>query len=108
MPPPGGQVVVCYEMGPVAVDAGAVTSAAVVSDGAAPTAGVTFELSPAGTSRWNAMARTAGVGAQVAIVVDGAIVGAPTLQTTDFPGKGVVTGLDPAAAQRLAGRLNRG
>lgn len=65
-----------------------------------------FALTPARVARWNAMAR-GGRRCQVARwpsgqVVDGAVTSAPRLESTGFAGRGVLTGLDGAAAQRLA------
>lgn len=103
----GGQAVHCYELGVAAVDAGDVSSAAVVANSVTGAAQVTFQLSPDGTARFNAMAQAVGRGGQAAIVVDRVVVSAPRLDTTEFPGSGVVTGLDAATAQELATRLNR-
>ena len=97
----------CFELGPAGVDAGDVASAEVVTSRATGTDEVTFTLSPAGTMRFNAMARAVGLGGQAAMVVDGVVVSAPRIQVLEFSGSGVVTGLDAAAAQRLAKRLNR-
>lgn len=69
---------------------------------------VQFQLSPDGTARFNTMAQAAGRGADLAMVVDGVVASAPRLETTDFPGQGVATGLGANAAQALAKRrLNR-
>ncbi len=94
------EVVRCYQLGPAQVDAHDVASAAVVPQG------VEFTLSPEGAERFSAMARAVGRGGQAAIVVDGVVTSAPRFETTDYPGKGVVTGLDSGAAPRLANRLN--
>ena len=64
---------------------------------------VQFELTAAGIKRWNALARTVGVGGQLTIVVDGAIKSAPRMEVTDFQGRGVVTGLDLAGGAQPAG-----
>lgn len=102
-----GQVVHCFVVGGAQVDAGDVESAAVVIEPATSTPAVTFRLSSKGTDRFNAMARTIGVGGQAAIVVDGVVVSAPRLDATDFPGTGVVAGLHNDAAAGLVKRLNR-
>ncbi|MDQ2827073.1 MAG: hypothetical protein M3Y04_08965, partial [Actinomycetota bacterium] len=102
-----GQVVHCFEVGGAQVDADDVESAAVVIQPATNTQAVTFRFSSKGTERLNAMARTIGVGGQAAIVVDGVVVSAPRLDTTDFPGTGVVAGLNNDDAAALVKRLNR-
>lgn len=96
----------CFELGPAGVDAGDVASAAIVTDPRTAAEAVQFGLSPQGTERFNALAGTVGVGAEVAIVVDGLVVNAVRIETTQFPGKGVVTGLDTEQAHRLVERLN--
>ena len=101
-----GQALRCIEVGPVAVDASDVASAAVVATGPG-TEAVQFDLSPKGTERFNALARSVGLGGRAAIVVDGVVVSAPRFETTEFAGQGHVTGLDAASADRLARRLNR-
>ena len=101
-----GQALRCIEVGPAAVDASDVASAAVVATGPG-TEAVQFELSPKGTERFNALARSVGLGGRAAIVVDGVVVSAPRFETTEFAGEGHVTGLDAASADRLARRLNR-
>lgn len=101
------QAVRCYELGASAVDAADVTSAAVVANPATGVDEVTFQLSPDGTGRFNAMAQAVGRGGQAAIVVDKVVVSAPRFDTTDFPGTGVITGLDTATSHQLATRLNR-
>lgn len=99
-------VTACYALGPTALDAHDVNSAVVRPNTATQTVEVEVELTAAGVERFNALARAVGVGGQAAVLVDGAIVSVPRLDTTDFPGKAVITGLDLAAAQRLASRLN--
>jgi preprotein translocase subunit SecD len=101
-----GQAIHCFEVGRAQVDASDVESATVVTDRATNTHAVEFDLSPNGANRFNAMARMVGMGGQAAIVVDGIVVSAPRFQTTEFSGKGVVTGLDVDEAGRLAKRLN--
>ena len=103
-----GLAVGCFEVGPAEVDASDVKSAAVVTDRATNLPAVEFSLSSTGTDRFNSMARMVGVGGQAAFVVDGVVVSAPHFDTTDFPGNGVVTGLDGAQAAQLVKRLNRG
>lgn len=101
----GGAAVACYEVGPVAVDAHDVASATARTD---PTNGgwfVQFTLTREGTARFNAAAAALGVGHQLAVVVDGAVVNAPQLDTVNFPGAGRITGFDASGAQALADRL---
>lgn len=102
-----GQQVACFELGPAGVKASDVKSAAVGTDPSTNAPIVQFQLSVPGIDRFNALARTVGVGGQAAFVVDGAVVSTPRFDTTDFPGSGVVTGLTPDAAAWLAQRLNR-
>jgi len=102
-----GRPVHCYQLGPSQVDAADVVSATVVPGGTPGTSSVTYDLSPDGTQQFNALARSLGVGGQLATVVDGTVVNAVKLETTDFPGRGIVSGLAPDAANRLATRLNR-
>ena len=101
-----GQAVRCYELGPAEVDAEDVISAAVVAS-LTGTEEVTFELSPEGIGRFNALARNVGLGGRAAIVVDGAVVSAPILQVTEFSGRGVVAGLTADEARHLVVRLER-
>jgi preprotein translocase subunit SecD len=102
-----GQAVHCFEVGAAQVDAGDVESAALVNDGATSTPAVEFSLSSTGTDRFNAMARMVGLGGQAAFVVDGVVVSAPRFDTTNFPGRGVVSGLTNDEAGQLVKRLNR-
>lgn len=102
-----GQAIHCFEVGAAQVDASDVQSATLVTDPATKTPAVEFSLSPRGIDRFNAMARMVGTGGQAAIVLDGRIVSAPRLDTTDFPGTGVVTGLNNDEASQLTQRLNR-
>ncbi|MDQ4069178.1 MAG: protein translocase subunit SecD [Actinomycetota bacterium] len=60
-----------------------------------PTTGqweVEFTLTGEGTRQWNEMAVKVGAGNQIAIDLDGVVRSAPRLETTDFPGRGVITG----------------
>lgn len=101
-----GQAVRCYDVGPAGVDARDVKSATVIVDPRTGQHAVEFDLSPRGTERFNTLARTVGVGGLAAIVVDGVVVSTPRFDTTQFPGKGRVTGLDAGQAERLTHRLN--
>jgi preprotein translocase subunit SecD len=53
---------------------------------------VQFELTGDGTRDWNAMAAKVGAGNQIAIDLDGVVRSAPSLQVTEFQGRGVITG----------------
>ena len=53
---------------------------------------VQFELTEEGTRQWNAMATKVGAGNQIAIDLDGVVRSAPSLQVTEFQGRGVITG----------------
>ena len=101
-----GHALACYEVGPAQVNANDVKSAAVVVDPVTKAEEVEFDLPPKGVERFNALARSVGLGGQAAIVVYGVVVSAPRFDTTEFPGKGRVTGLPADQAQRLARRLN--
>lgn len=103
----GGSPYVAKSWDRPGVDANDITSAAVVVDPVTGNRNVEFALSPEGTERFNALAKAVGLRGQAAVVVDGVVVNAPRFETTDFPGKGLVTGLDAGVAQRLADRLNR-
>jgi len=81
-----------YLLAPAAVKGQALSSARAT---VAPSTGVwevEFSLTGDGTKEWNDMAKKVGAGNQIAIDLDGVIRSAPRLQTTDFPGKGVITG----------------
>jgi preprotein translocase subunit SecD len=103
----GGQAVRCFQLGPPAVDASDVASAEVVVNDVAAVQQVTFQLSPEGAARLDALAKAVGLRGRAAIVVDGSVVSTPRFESTEFQGQGVMTGLDPVAAHRLAERLNR-
>jgi preprotein translocase subunit SecD len=104
-----GNVTACYVLGPGAVDGNAVASAQAERDTTNGEWQIEFALTPQGTAAWNAMAARVGQGNQIAIVVDGAVASAPTLDTTDFPGRGAITGdYTQAQAEALAKRLSPG
>ena len=87
-----GTVTSRYLLGPAEVKGQALSDARAT---VAPTTGaweVEFSLTGAGTKQWNDMAVKVGAGNQIAIDLDGVIRSAPRLETTDFPGKGVITG----------------
>jgi preprotein translocase subunit SecD len=87
-----GRIVARYKLGPSEVAGRALSGAQAVVD---PTSGawaVEFSLTPGGTKDWNDMAARIGQGGQIAVDLDGEVMSAPRLQTTDFPGKGQITG----------------
>jgi preprotein translocase subunit SecD len=87
-----GRVTARYLLGPAEVKGQALSDARAIVE---PTTGawqVEFSLTGEGTKQWNDMAVKVGAGNQIAIDLDGVVRSAPSLQTTDFPGKGVITG----------------
>ena len=87
-----GRVTARYLLGPAQVKGQALSDARAI---VAPNTGaweVEFSLTGEGTKQWNDMAVKVGAGNQIAIDLDGVVRSAPRLETTDFPGKGVITG----------------
>jgi preprotein translocase subunit SecD len=87
-----GNVTSRYLLGPAEVKGQALSDARAIVQ---PTTGawqVEFSLTGEGTSQWNEMARKVGAGNRIAIDLDGVVRSAPSLETTDFPGSGVITG----------------
>ena len=87
-----GRVVAHYRVGPSEVTGRALSGARAVVNPTTGGWGVEFSLTSGGTRDWNDMAERIGQGGRVAIDLDGEIKSAPTLQTTNFPGKGQITG----------------
>ena len=87
-----GNVVARYQLGPAEVKGQAISSARAEINQTSGAWGVTFNLTSEGTSAWNAMARKVGQGGRIAIDLDGVVKSAPSLETTDFPGSGQITG----------------
>ncbi len=87
-----GRVVARYRLGPAQVTGRAMSGARAVVNPTTGAWGVEFSLTSEGTKAWNDMAAAIGQGGQVAIDLDGEVKSAPSLQTTDFPGKGQITG----------------
>ncbi len=88
----GDTVIARYLLGPAEVNGQALSSARATVD---PTTGVwrvEFSLTGEGTRQWNDMATKVGQGGQIAIDLDGVVKSAPSLQTTNFPGEGQITG----------------
>jgi preprotein translocase subunit SecD len=87
-----GRVTSRYLLGPAEVKGTALSDARATVQ---PTTGaweVEFTLTGEGTKQWNDMAAKVGAGNQIAIDLDGVVRSAPRLETTDFPGRGVITG----------------
>lgn len=87
-----GRVVARYRLGPSQVTGRALSGAQAVVDPTTGGWGVEFSLTSDGAKAWNDMATAIGQGGQVAIDLDGEVKSAPSLQTTNFPGKGQITG----------------
>lgn len=100
-----GEDVACYELGPPGLVADDVVRAGARPDPGSGTWQVEFALSSQGAARFRALAEAVGVGGQVAVVVDGRVVAAPTVATLAMTAVGVVSGLDEDAARNLAERL---
>jgi preprotein translocase subunit SecD len=86
-----GKVTSRYLLGPAEVK-GTVLSGASANVSGTGQWEVQFELTDEGTKQWNAMATKVGQGNQIAIDLDGVVRSAPTLQVTEFQGRGVITG----------------
>ncbi len=87
-----GKVTTRYLLAPAEVKGQALSSASAVVQ---PTTGqweVNFSLTGEGTKQWNDMAVKVGSGNQIAIDLDGVVRSAPRLNSTNFPGSGVITG----------------
>ena len=98
-----------YVLGPRIVDASDVEIAGAIPD-APPSSGwsVSVNLTADGTAAFQTATESA-VGSKIAIVVDGRIVSAPTVQATIASGDVVVTsGLTEREATSLASRLDAG
>ena len=87
-----GRIVARYRLGPSAVTGRALSGARAVVNTTTGAWGVEFSLTSDGTKDWNDMAVAIGQGGQVAIDLDGEVRSAPRLETTDFPGRGQITG----------------
>jgi preprotein translocase subunit SecD len=98
-----GRVTTRYLLEPAPVKGQALSSA---SASVQPNTGVwevQFSLTGDGTKAWNDMATKVGVGNQIAIDLDGVVRSAPRLDSTDFQGKGVISGnFTQAEAKDLA------
>jgi preprotein translocase subunit SecD len=86
-----GRVTARYLLGPAEVKGQALSGASATISGTG-TWEVSFQLTGDGTKQWNDMATKVGAGNQIAIDLDGVVRSAPSLQTTEFQGQGVITG----------------
>jgi preprotein translocase subunit SecD len=87
-----GNVVTRYLLGPAEVTGQVLSSARAVVDTTTGLWNVEFTLTGDGTSQWNQMAEKVGAGNRIAIDLDGEVKSAPTLQETNFPGSGQISG----------------
>jgi preprotein translocase subunit SecD len=87
-----GNVTSRYLLAPAEVKGQALSSARALVEPSTGVWEVEFSLTGDGTKQWNDMAAKVGQGNQIAIDLDGVVRSAPRLDTTDFPGKGVITG----------------
>jgi preprotein translocase subunit SecD len=87
-----GRVTARYLLGPAEVKGQALSSARAIVEPNTGAWQVEFSLTGDGAKQWNDMATKVGAGNQIAIDLDGVVRSAPRLETTDFPGKGVITG----------------
>jgi len=87
-----GTVIRRYRLGPAEVNGQALSSARATVEPTTGTWEVVFSLTSSGTRQWNDMAVKVGQGNRIAIDLDGEVKSAPSLDTTDFPGKGRITG----------------
>jgi preprotein translocase subunit SecD len=86
-----GRVTSRFQLGPAEVKGQALSGASATVSGTGAWQ-VEFELTGDGTKQWNDMAAKVGQGNRIAIDLDGVIRSAPSLSTTQFEGRGVITG----------------
>ncbi len=87
-----GNVPARYLLGPAEVNGQAMSSARATVNTTNGVWEVQFSLTSEGTTQWNAMAEKVGVNGQIAMDLDGVVQSAPSLQTTNFPGSGQISG----------------
>ncbi|HEX7277716.1 MAG TPA: protein translocase subunit SecD, partial [Acidimicrobiales bacterium] len=87
-----GNVTARYLLGPAEVTGQAMSSARATVNTTNGVWEVQFSLTSGGTTQWNAMAEKVGVNGQIAMDLDGVVQSAPSLQTTNFPGSGQISG----------------
>ena len=86
-----GEIVRRYRLGPAELTGKAVRTARAAFDANSGQWRVDFELTSAGSPQFDALAAR-NQGRQVAIVLDGVVRSAPTIQTDKFGGRGQITG----------------
>ncbi len=87
-----GNVTARYLLGPAEVTGQAMSSARATVNTTNGVWEVQFSLTSGGTTQWNTMAEKVGVNGQIAMDLDGIVQSAPSLQTTNFPGSGQISG----------------
>ncbi len=87
-----GNVTARYLLGPAEVNGQAMSSARATVNTNNGVWEVQFSLTSDGTTQWNTMAEKVGVNGQIAMDLDGVVQSAPSLQTTNFPGSGQISG----------------
>jgi preprotein translocase subunit SecD len=100
----GSQVVARYLVGPALLEGNAIKSVYAGPDTQSSTGSwaVFFSLTPKAAPVFDAIAK-ANVGRQLAIVLDGTVISAPTISTSSFGGQGMITGnFTQAQASNLA------
>lgn len=94
-----------YILGPVVIDGADVVRAVAVPPNGFAEWHVNFKLTPDATKRF-AEATTAAVGEQLALIIDGQVVSAPTVEQPIFHGSVAITGgYDEEEAKALAAQL---
>jgi preprotein translocase subunit SecD len=81
-----------YVLGPAGVTGAQLASVTPQPEKVTGTTNIQFKLTSEGTRAFNDMAARIGVGKKLAIDIDGQVVAAPTLQTTQFEGSGNIPG----------------
>ena len=87
-----GTVTARYLLGPAEVTGQALSSASATVNPNNGVWEVEFNLTSGGTTEWNAMAVKVGAGGRIAVDLDGVVQTAPSLETTNFPGSGQISG----------------
>ncbi|HEX2701608.1 MAG TPA: protein translocase subunit SecD [Acidimicrobiales bacterium] len=87
----GGRVTARYRLGPSELSGKAVKTARAQFDQTGSSWQVDFTLTGSGSKDFDALAAR-NVGKQVAIVLDGVVKSAPTIQQAEFKGRGQITG----------------
>lgn len=103
LPDPQGRV--CYTLGPAQLSIGR-SRARVTADQSGRSA-VVFAVPAGVAAAFDRLAR-ADYHQQVAVVMFGRVMAAPEVNSTSFHGSGVISGLDPATAAKVAAALDGG